>query len=104
MEVDAAGVLWGLGAATGLAAFFVISADDSTGLPPIAMASGGMVVAAITLGVAGSLGAMPMERGNGNVELAGVHLPWPVPVLGRSEASRVGKEGVRPCRSRWSPY
>src|SRR3546814_8895252 len=82
MEVDAAGVLWGLGAATGLAAFFVISADDSTGLPPIAMASGGMVVAAITLGVAGSLGAMPMERGNGNVELAGVHLPWPVPVLG----------------------
>src|SRR3546814_15417244 len=46
------------------------------------MASGGMVVAAITLGVAGSLGAMPMERGHGDVELAGVHLPWPVPVLG----------------------
>src|SRR3546814_9089287 len=46
------------------------------------MASGGMVVAAITLGVAGFLGAMPMERGHGDVELAGVHLPWLVPVLG----------------------
>src|SRR3546814_12518806 len=24
--------------------------------------------------------------------------------LGRSDESRVGTEGVRPCRSRWSPY
>src|SRR3546814_13128898 len=100
MEVDAAGVLWGLGAATGLAAFFVISADDSTGLPPIAMASGGMVVAAIPLGVAGSLGAMPMERGHGHVELAGVHLPWPVPVLclGIVAALFASAPGLPPAR------
>src|SRR3546814_4419699 len=26
------------------------------------------------------------------------------PVSGRSEARRVGKEGVSTCRSRWSPY
>src|SRR3546814_8635425 len=28
----------------------------------------------------------------------------PVKVLLRSEERRVGKECVRPCRSRWSPY
>src|SRR3546814_17954214 len=28
----------------------------------------------------------------------------PVVVAARSEERRVGKEGVRTCRSRWSPY
>src|SRR3546814_12614585 len=27
-----------------------------------------------------------------------------VQLVSRSEERRVGKEGVRPCRSRWSPY
>src|SRR3546814_16158287 len=32
-------------------------------------------------------------------------LCWPTsPVTGRSEERRVGKECVRTCRSRWSPY
>src|SRR3546814_17177275 len=31
------------------------------------------------------------------------HIPYPDPA-DRSEARRVGKEGVRTCRSRWSPY
>src|SRR3546814_5846339 len=29
---------------------------------------------------------------------------WPLADLPRSEARRVGKAGVRPCRSWWSPY
>jgi len=40
VRVDVGGVLWGLGAAVGLAVFFVISAHTDDGLPPLAMAWG----------------------------------------------------------------
>lgn len=82
MRVDLAGVLWGLGAAVGLAAYFVISARDTTGLPPLAMAAGGMVVAAVTLGAAGLAGVMPMEWSTDDVHMGGTDLPWFAPVVG----------------------
>src|SRR3546814_9548913 len=33
-------------------------------------------------------------------------IPWGAPddMATRSEEHQVGKEGVRPCRARWSPY
>src|SRR5690606_5450291 len=77
MEVDAAGVGWGLAAAVGLAAFFVISARDTGELPPIAVVAGGMIVGAATLG-----GIMEVETSRADVELGGASLPWWVPVLG----------------------
>jgi len=40
-RVDLVGVLWGFGAATGLAVFFVVSARTSESLPPVAMAWAG---------------------------------------------------------------
>lgn len=80
-EVDAAGVLWGLAAAVGLAAHFVLAARDPEGLPPLAMAAGGMVVGAVALGLAGLLGLMPMEAPTEQAELAGGSVPWFVPVL-----------------------
>ena len=61
LTVDVAGVLWGLGAAVGLAVYFVISADESTGLPPIVMAAGAMVVGAVALVLTGLVGILPME-------------------------------------------
>lgn len=84
MDVDPGGVLWGLAAAVGLAAYFVISARDSGGLPPLAMATGGMVVATVALLAAGAVGLMPMERSTGDAELGGATLPWWGPVLGLS--------------------
>lgn len=82
MRIDLAGVLWGLGAAVGLASYFVISARDATGLPPIAMAAGGMVVAAAALGVAGLVGVMPMEWSTHDVRMGGTDLPWFAPIAG----------------------
>lgn len=82
MEVDAAGVGWGLAAAVGLAAFFVISARDTGELPPIAVVAGGMIVGAATLGLAGLVGIMEVETSRADVELGGASLPWWVPVLG----------------------
>lgn len=80
-SVDLGGVLWGLGAAVGLAAYFVLSAREAAGLPPLVMACGGMVVATVALLLAGAVGVMPMTAGTGDVVLAGAVLPWWVPVL-----------------------
>lgn len=82
LTVDVAGVLWGLGAAVGLATYFVISAHEGTGLPPIAMAAGAMLVGAVALGIAGAVGILPMEASTADVELAGSTVAWFVPLLG----------------------
>lgn len=82
ISVDLVGVLWGLGAAVGLATYFVLSAHEGTGLPPLVMAAGGMVVGAVALGVAGALGVLPFEASTDDVVLAGAEVPWFVPILG----------------------
>lgn len=80
--VDLAGVLWGLGAAVGLATFFVVSANDSSGLPPITMAGAGMFVGATVLGTAAVVGVMPFEWTTHDVDLAGSTMAYWVPLLG----------------------
>lgn len=81
MRVDGAGVLWALAAAVGLAAFFVLSARAGTGLPPLVMATGGLVVGGVSLVVAGLVGVVPMTVTTTDVELGGLAAPWWVPVL-----------------------
>jgi drug/metabolite transporter (DMT)-like permease len=80
MRVDLGGVLWGLGAAVGLAFYFVLSARETTGLPPLVMATGGMVVAAVALAAAGAVGLMPVAFATSDVAIAGTTVPWWVPV------------------------
>lgn len=82
VRIDLVGVLWGLAAAVCLAVYFVLSAREATGLPPLVMAAGGMVVAALVLIGAGLVGVMPMAYGSGDVMLAGHQVTWVVPVLG----------------------
>jgi drug/metabolite transporter (DMT)-like permease len=84
LHIDLGGVLWASGAAVGLAAYFVLSAKDSTGLPPLVMATGGLIVAATALTAAGLLGVMPMHFASRDILLAGTGMPWWVPVLGLS--------------------
>lgn len=79
MRVDLGGALWGLGAAVGLAFYFVLSARETTGLPPLVMAAGGMVVATVALAVVGAVGVMPMTWAADDVRLAGALVPWWVP-------------------------
>ncbi|MHB1139307.1 MAG: EamA family transporter, partial [Microthrixaceae bacterium] len=52
VTVDVVGVMWGLGAAFGVAVYFVLSSREATGLPPLAMAAGGMTVGSLALWVA----------------------------------------------------
>lgn len=81
-EVDLVGVLWGLGAALGLAVFFIASAHDTSGLPPITMAGVGMFIGAGVLGIAAAVGAMPFEWNTHEVDLSGISMDFWVPLLG----------------------
>lgn len=84
-RVDLTGVLWGLGAAVGLAAYFLLSASERTegqALPAIAMAWAGMVVAALSLAAAGVIGVLPLHATTNDVAFRSVQLNWIIPVIG----------------------
>jgi len=83
-QIDFVGVLWGLGAAVGLAVFFILSARSDSELPPLAMASGGMTIGAVALIVLGAVGVLPMQANMDDVDFAGQQVSWLVPVLGLS--------------------
>src|SRR5262245_32434288 len=83
------GVLWGLGAGIGLAAYFVLSARDDNGLPSAALASGGMAVGAVALIALGLLGLLPLHATFGDVNLAGHRLSWLIPIAGLSLVAAV---------------
>lgn len=76
------GVLWGLGAAVGLAAYFVVAAELPDEVPPLAMTWAGMVVAVGVLVGAAALGVLPVGWSQAPVDLAGASLPWWTSLLG----------------------
>lgn len=83
-DLSVPGVLWALGAMVGATAYFLISADEDNGLPPLSLAAGGLVVGSVTLGLLGLVGLLPMEAGTGDVTYdgaAGGTVAWWVPVL-----------------------
>jgi drug/metabolite transporter (DMT)-like permease len=88
-HIDPIGVLWGLGAGIGLAAYFVVSARVDADLPSVALASSGMAVGAIMLLLLGAVGALPLHATFGSVEFAGSTTSWVVPVLGLSLVAAV---------------
>ena len=68
------GVLWGLLAAVGLAAYFVTAADDG-GLPPVALAAFGMVAGAVGAGRARADRAAADDLSTAPVQVGGTALP-----------------------------
>jgi drug/metabolite transporter (DMT)-like permease len=88
-HIDPVGVLWGLGAAVGLAAYFVLSARIDAELPSVAMASGGMAVGAGVLVLLGAVGALPTHATFGAVTFAGHRTSWLVPIVGLSLVAAV---------------
>jgi drug/metabolite transporter (DMT)-like permease len=78
--LNVAGVAWALGAAFGLGAFFVLAAGSTADLPPVALASAGMGVGAVTLLALGGAGAVPMHATFGIVTFAGRPVSWLIPV------------------------
>jgi drug/metabolite transporter (DMT)-like permease len=83
-RLDWTGVLWGLGAAAGLATYFVLSSKNDSELPPVAVASAGMSIGALALLALGAIGAVPMRASFTSVDFAGIRAHWMVPVIGLS--------------------
>lgn len=80
-ELNTAGVLWSLAAMVGAATYFVISADESNGLPPLVLAAGGLVVGTFALGVLGAVGLLSMDTAGADTTYAGRSFPWWAPLL-----------------------
>ena len=80
-HVDVVGVLFALGAMVGAAAYFVISADHRSGLPPITLAAGGLVFASVVFWLAAAVGVLPVTVAAAPVEFTVATVPWWVPVL-----------------------
>ncbi|WP_019030881.1 EamA family transporter [Salinispora arenicola] len=81
-RLDPAGVLWGLGAAIGLAGYFVLAGRMDANLPSVVLASGGMAVGAGVLLLLGLVGALPLRVHLDTVDFAGYRTSWLVPVAG----------------------
>ncbi|MFD5226221.1 DMT family transporter [Microbacterium sp. NPDC058342] len=80
-RVDAGGILWALAAMVGAATYFVLSAREDTGLPPIVLAGTGLLLGAIGLTAAGAVGVLPMAWSFDDVAFRFGTVPWFVPVL-----------------------
>jgi drug/metabolite transporter (DMT)-like permease len=83
-HLDLVGVLWALGGAIGLACYFVMSGNDDSDVPPVALASAGMIVGALALIGLGVAGALPVHARFVDVDLGGHRVSWLVPVVGLS--------------------
>jgi len=88
-HLDPVGVLWGLGAAVGLAVYFVVSAQSEDAVPPIPMAWAGMVVGSGCLLAAGIAGAVPLRFSSQDVQFLHHRTSWLVPLLGISLVAAV---------------
>lgn len=100
MGLSVVGVLWALAAMVGAATYFVVSADDSTGLPPLTLAAGGLVVGGVALGLLGVVGALPMRAATATVSYAGHAVAWwpPVVALGLVTAALAYGTGIAATR------
>jgi drug/metabolite transporter (DMT)-like permease len=88
-RVDPVGVLWGLGAAAGLAVYFVVSSATDDPVPPLVLAWGAMSVGAVALIGLGATGLLPMHVRFTDVALLHQRVSWVVPVLGLSLVAAV---------------
>ncbi|MCC3278603.1 DMT family transporter [Arthrobacter sp. zg-Y40] len=82
IRIDPVGVLWGLAAAVCLAIYFFITAKQNDSLPPLVLATGGMLVGGATMALLGLIGVLPLGFSTAGVELGGWHTTWWVPVAG----------------------
>lgn len=99
-DFDLRGAAWALAAMVGAAAYFVISADERSGIPPLALAAGGLVVGGVLLGVLGLVGLMPMQASSATVAYAGTEVaPWvPLLLLGLVTAAVAYATGIAASR------
>lgn len=99
-ELSVPGVLWALAAMVGAATYFVISADEANGLPPMVLAAAGLVLGAVALAALGLVGLLPLRASSDPVSYAGRTVDWWVPlvVLGVVTAAVAYVSGIAASR------
>ncbi|WP_375430032.1 DMT family transporter [uncultured Friedmanniella sp.] len=83
VTLDPVGVLWGLGAAVCLCAYFVLGESDGAGatVSPLLLTTVGTGVGGAVIAVLGAVGVLPLVAHGGSTALAGVSVSWAVPAL-----------------------
>ena len=81
VSADPAGVLWAFGAMVGAAAYFILSARQDIGVPPIALAGLGLFVGGTVLGLAGLVGILPLHASTDPVTYVFGSVPFWIPLL-----------------------
>jgi len=76
VKIDLIGVLWGIAAAVCLAIYFFITAKENDTLPPIVLASGGLMVGAVVMWLAAATGLTPMAFSTADTRLGPWITPW----------------------------
>ena len=82
VKVDFVGVLWGMAAAVCLVIYFFITAKENDTLPPLVLASGGLLVGALVIWLVGLLGLLPMTFSAADTTLGPWTTPWWVSAVG----------------------
>ncbi len=105
---DPIGILWGLGAAVGLAVFYTVSARPSQ-LPPVGLAGLGMALGAGALLLLGGVGLLPLSASTDDLRLAVADVPWwagilELAVVAAALAYFVGVLGARRLGSTMSSF
>ena len=81
-DLSLVGVGWALLAMLGAAVYFVVSASEDNGLPPIVLAAGGLALGTLALSLAGLVGLVPMAASTASVSYDGARVPFWLPLVG----------------------
>jgi drug/metabolite transporter (DMT)-like permease len=80
-SLDLLGLVFAALATLGCAVYYVVAARPSDGLPPVALASSGLVLGGLVLGLVGLTGLVPLTATFGDVRLLGTSMAWWIPLL-----------------------
>lgn len=78
---DLLGTLLALGAAVTVCVYFVMSERTGDDLPPLALASGGLLVGATVMGLVGVVGIIPFAAPEVTLVFRGIEVPGILPIL-----------------------
>jgi drug/metabolite transporter (DMT)-like permease len=81
-DLSLVGVGWALLAMLGAAVYFVVSASEDNGLPPIVLAAAGLALGTLALSLAGLVGLVPMAASTAAVSYDGARVPFWLPLVG----------------------
>ena len=81
-DLSVVGVAWALGAMVGAAVYFVLSASEDNGLPPVVLAASGLLVGGVGLLVAGAVGLVELAASTRPVSYGATQVAWWLPLAG----------------------